>query len=443
MKRTFLTLVMILFTASLLLAEVPKTMSYQGLLTDASGSPVADGNYKLKFTISNSPGNNPILWEETHLSVPVVKGIFNVILGGVSPLNISFDTQYYLGVSINDGATLQPLTALTSSPYSLNVSDEAAVKSLSGMKGNIDLVAGNNLSIVYDSSGTNNSITISSTGSGGLTLPFNGTVNGAIPGFVVSSTGTANAIVGRNTGTNRAATFEIDNPSNFGSTIFSTTNGTGRAGDFTIFNSGSSAFAVFGASNGTGSGGFFQMSGTGTGLTVSHIGGSGNIALFQNSGSNAARIDKTGKGFFNGGTQAGGADIAEAFEVEGSVYNYEPGDVLAISLNEDRTVNLSNGSYSKLVAGVYATKPGVLLSELDIDSDHSDYVPMGVVGVLPTKVTSENGSIKRGDLLVTSGTPGHAMKGTDASLMHGAVIGKALENFDGTTGVIRVLVNVK
>jgi hypothetical protein len=38
-------------------------------------------------------------------------------------------------------------------------------------------------------------------------------------------------------------------------------------------------------------------------------------------------------------------------------------------------------------------------------------VPLGVVGVVPTKVTTEGGAIQRGDLLVTSSTPGHAMKG--------------------------------
>jgi trimeric autotransporter adhesin len=126
------------------------------------------------------------------------------------------------------------------------------------------------------------------------------------------------------------------------------------------------------------------------------------------------------------------------------VSTYTPGDVLTISQKSDRTVEMSQSPYSTLVAGVYATKPGVLLTEEDILTDISDKVPMGVVGVLPTKVSGENGSIKRGDLLVTSSTPGHAMKGTDRNLMLGAVIGKALENFDENgTGVIKVLVNVK
>jgi hypothetical protein len=93
---------------------------------------------------------------------------------------------------------------------------------------------------------------------------------------------------------------------------------------------------------------------------------------------------------------------------------------------------------------VYATKPGVLLTERNIDDSHEDTVPLGVVGVIPTKVCLENGAIHRGDLLVTSSLPGIAMKGTDRDKLIGAVLGKALEDFDeSSTGVIEVLVNTK
>ena len=118
--------------------------------------------------------------------------------------------------------------------------------------------------------------------------------------------------------------------------------------------------------------------------------------------------------------------------------------MLAISTNSDRTVEKSSEPYSTLVIGVYATKPGVLLTERPIDASHEDTIPVGVVGVIPTKVSAENGAIRRGDFLVTSSIPGHAMKGTDRERMFGATIGKALEEFKGTdTAVIKVLVNVK
>ena len=78
---------------------------------------------------------------------------------------------------------------------------------------------------------------------------------------------------------------------------------------------------------------------------------------------------RAGKGFFNGGTQNSGADIAEAFDVTGNIKEYEAGDVLVISTRQDRAVEKSSQPYSTLVAGVYATKPGVLLTEENIDDD--------------------------------------------------------------------------
>ena len=68
---------------------------------------------------------------------------------------------------------------------------------------------------------------------------------------------------------------------------------------------------------------------------------------------------------------------------------------------------------------------------------------MAVVGIVPCKVSAENGPIQRGDLLVTSSTEGHAMKGTDRRRMLGAVVGKALETLQRGKGVIEVLVTLQ
>ena len=158
-----------------------------------------------------------------------------------------------------------------------------------------------------------------------------------------------------------------------------------------------------------------------------------------------ARIDHTGKGYFNCGTVAGGADVAEYFDVTGSISAYEPGDVLVISADADRKVEKSAAPYSTLVAGVYATKPGLMLTEENATENKLDkMVPMGVIGVIPTKVCLEGGAIKRGDLLVTSSIPGVAMKADPDKVKVGQVIGKALQNYDGQgTGKINVLVSVK
>jgi hypothetical protein len=121
---------------------------------------------------------------------------------------------------------------------------------------------------------------------------------------------------------------------------------------------------------------------------------------------------------------------------------YEPGDVLVMTV-DGSAVEMTGEPYSPRVAGVYSTRPGFLGADKNGETrvDDND-VPVAIVGIVPTKVSAENGPIGVGDLLVSASTPGHAMKGTDQSLMHGAVVGKALEPLAGGTGVIRVLVSL-
>jgi hypothetical protein len=124
--------------------------------------------------------------------------------------------------------------------------------------------------------------------------------------------------------------------------------------------------------------------------------------------------------------------------------------VLVISERSDRRVERSGEAYSTRVIGVYATRPGVLLTERGIDDSLDDTVPVGVIGVIPTRVSAENGAIRRGDILVTAGTPGHVMN-AEAAVVNGvklyptgAILGKALEPFAGPgSGLIRVMVNAR
>jgi hypothetical protein len=179
--------------------------------------------------------------------------------------------------------------------------------------------------------------------------------------------------------------------------------------------------------------------------SVIGLAGGASHAIFETNGANVARIDENGRGFFNGGTTNSGADVAELFAVVGNKNSYEPGDVLEISTTDDRKMVKSSGAYSTLVAGVYATKPGLLLTEENAtEGDLSIGVPMGVIGVLPTKVCLEGGAIKRGDLIVTSSIPGVAMKADPDKVKVGQVLGKALQDFSGNgIGKINVLVSVK
>lgn len=143
------------------------------------------------------------------------------------------------------------------------------------------------------------------------------------------------------------------------------------------------------------------------------------------------------------GTLCGG-DYAESVDVTGKREEYEPGDVLIVDSQNPAHFLKSSEPYSTAVSGVYSTKPGLIGRRQATDPKNSaSEIPMAMVGIVPTKVSAENGSIHPGDVLVTSSTLGHAMKGTDRSQFAGAIVGKALGSLDSGTGVIEVLVSLQ
>jgi hypothetical protein len=307
---------------------------------------------------------------------------------------------------------------------------------------------------VYGTSASNNGVQGYSPNGNGV---FGSSDNASAGYFDVSNAGnSSNALQGSTVGTGAG----VYGSSDQGFGVFGVSNSASAAAVFAVNPAGGEA--VTGQTNGTGTAalagtnsgnGGIGVSATansggtsnGTALLASLESAPGNLAVFQVGGANKARIDAAGKGYFNGGTQNSGADVAEAFDVEGSRKGYEAGDVLIISQNSDRKVEKSSSAYSTLVAGVYATEPGVLLTEKNAEQDQLDsMVPMGVVGVIPTKVCLEGGAIKRGDLLVTSSTPGVAMKADPDKVKVGQVIGKALQEFNAASvGKINVLVSIK
>jgi hypothetical protein len=302
-----------------------------------------------------------------------------------------------------------------------------------------------------------------------LPLPHSDTVTSSVPAFEIKqkgggiagrfeitnpnsaaialdgvSSGTGHALLAWNLGRGRGAVIITSNSTNTLPALDVSSQSLGIAP--TTTNPGLAAAADIRANNANSTAAAANIAHLGKGpvLLVNHRGTAGALANFQVAGVSKIRFNRNGRGYFNGGTQTGGADVAEAFRVEGRTREYRPGDVLVISDETDRRVERSDEAYSTRVIGVYATKPGVLLTDRDINAGLKGYVPVGVIGVIPTKVSGENGPIRRGDLLVTAGTAGHAMLGTDRDRMFGAVVGKALSEFtEPGTGVIPVLVSLK
>ncbi|TZF95984.1 collagen-like protein [Chryseobacterium panacisoli] len=430
----------------------------------------------------NTQGNAAsFLVDNTNSVGAAVRGEVNTIFGnfgaaaifGVSSGTGGRAGLFYASNPAGNGASLIALTDGNGNAITAN-----AGKDGNGIETNID-GAGNALYAwvptfstgragrfnIFNEDNTSDVITVTTVGNGiagnfkvdrttGTSAAVRGEVNSQFANF-----GTA-GIYGISSGTGGyAGLFHASNPSGNGPALIAIADGNGNGITANASNTGD---GVETTADGTGSAIYAWVPNFGQGRAARFVNyntantnppltvethSNGSIAVFKsgNPGTvNVARINSAGRGFFNGGTQSSGADVAEAFDVNGNISEYEPGDILVISTKADRTVEKSSTSYSSLVAGVYATKPGVLLTEEHIDTDISNKAPMGVIGVIPTKVCLENGKIKRGDLLVTSSKAGVAMKADVKKVKIGQVIGKALQDYDQKEiGKIQVLVNIK
>jgi hypothetical protein len=128
-------LIILVFFASLSLAGIPKLINYQGMLTGSNGkTPVPDANYNLTFKIYGSLAGTDSLWREYHPNVPVTNGLFSVILGSLTTLNLPFDTTYWLGIKVGTDPELTPRMQLTSVGYAYRAekADTASVAVLAG-----------------------------------------------------------------------------------------------------------------------------------------------------------------------------------------------------------------------------------------------------------------------------------------------------------------------
>jgi hypothetical protein len=64
---------------------IPQTINYQGVLKDAAGVVVPNGDYSLTFKFYDLPSGGSALWNETK-TINVLGGIVNTQLGSVTPI---------------------------------------------------------------------------------------------------------------------------------------------------------------------------------------------------------------------------------------------------------------------------------------------------------------------------------------------------------------------
>jgi len=104
-------------------------LSYQGYLTDASGEPLS-GDVDITFRLYDAPSGGAALWTEAHTgdnAVPVEDGLFNVMLGSLTPISSTVWSSgtSHLGVQVGNDGEMSPREAIGNVPTALTVPDSS------------------------------------------------------------------------------------------------------------------------------------------------------------------------------------------------------------------------------------------------------------------------------------------------------------------------------
>ncbi len=141
----------------------------------------------------------------------------------------------------------------------------------------------------------------------------------------------------------------------------------------------------------------------------------------------------------------GGSDLSEKFDVRDDEAALEPGTVVSIDPDHEGRLTVSRGRYDHRVAGIISgaggLKPGMLMGQKGSVADGAQ--PVALTGRVYCRATAANGPIRPGDLLTTSGVPGHAMRVDDPARAQGAIIGKAMGSLEKGEGLVLVLVGLQ
>jgi len=401
--RSLLSLLIVLL-ASAAFAQAPKTLSYQGKLSDGGGP--LNGTYNLTFTLYDAATGGSSVWTETSTNVSITSGNLSLILGKTTPINVASDKPLWLGIKVGANPEVTPRVEMTGSLYSLGVAFPIATSmesttpminltnSGTGRAGQfmISNSANNNTALYTQTSGTGSALTAiggSPNGNGGIFhvpagngLPLNaytfGTSNAAIFSIAnasnsnaavsVSTNGTGNAIMASTFGTGNVATFSNANSGNNSPVISITNSGTGNAitanrpiqatqfiGDGSLLTNLPGGFSLPYSNETNTSIPILRLTNSGQGSTAVFFGSSASTSTLQAQSTGGSAFSA-----FNSGTlgTAGEFVINNASNTANALYSLQAGRGRA---GEFSILNTSNSS-NVLLASTNGTGGGINLS---------------------------------------------------------------------------------
>jgi hypothetical protein len=414
-------------TTSVTSIQGPVGASFDGnaslIQFDVTGNlvPVGNGVYSL--------GSATNRWDSLFVSGNTIT-MGNVVMKNVAGGN----TIAFYGP---DGTT--PATIASTSVDTTTIANGTSAVSVIASGGNIRGNVGG--ATIFNVSSTGIDIT------GNLSVSGNATLSGNILGDRVQNgttsidiqtpSGNANITVG---GTSNVAVF-----STTGQAVNGVISATGNITGSFILGNGSQLTGIDATSIQSGTSNV-RVTTSGGNVSVG-VGGTSNVAVFSTGGltlgtgsltvggivnSNSNGVGNIGSSsvYFNTifakATSAVYADLAEKYVADAE---YAPGTVLAFGGDQEVTLSVDAGSTR--VAGVVSTNPSYIMNAA-LEAEHVAMVALQ--GRVPCRVV---GTVRKGDLMVSAGN-GAAQ--ADNAARAGTIIGKALENFDGSEGTIEVVI---
>lgn len=444
-------------------AVVGTAFTYQGHLLDG-GSP-ADGSYDFCFELYDAASSGNYKGTDCPEGVSVSNGVFTV--------QLDFGSQAFTGearwlqiyVRPQGGGSytmLSPRQALTPTPYAINADtldgeDASSFLSVSGGSLSGDLTVSGTLRAVYGggkSSGGSSYNEIFKVGS----LPyssvstyekmlvmvwggtwFNNTLGQDV--FAISSRGGLKITRTRLYGATSNAVLKVyDNGSNYDVVVEVGTSSFPGVVIRSFMTDSSDGFHEMPVTAGYSTAGNSNVTPT----IENHIivDNNGRVGIGKTNPQN--KLDVAGTTRTHVLNITGGSDLAEPFAITnpGAV---EPGMVVSIDSLHPGRLRVADQAYDQgvvgCVSGANDLQPGLVMHQEGASAEAG--IPVALTGRVYCLADASYGEIRPGDLLTTSGTPGHAMRASDPNLATGAVLGKAMSGMAEGRGWVLVLVSLQ